>query len=47
MGIRYYYGFVDPLKENTGKAQYFSSIYLYFSIPIGTHSDEAKDVKAE
>jgi hypothetical protein len=34
-GIRYYHGFVDPLKENTGKAQYFSSIYLYASIPIG------------
>ena len=47
MGIRYYYGFVDPLKDNSGKAQYFSSIYLYFSIPIGTHSDEAKDTKEE
>jgi hypothetical protein len=47
MGIRYYYGFVDPLKDNTGKAQYFSSIYLYFSIPIGTHDAESKDAKAE
>ena len=47
MGIRYYYGFVDPLKDNTGKAQYFSSIYLYFSIPIGTNTAEAKDTKEE
>jgi hypothetical protein len=36
-GIRYYYSFVDPLKDNTGKPQYFSSLYLYFSIPIGAH----------
>jgi hypothetical protein len=43
MGIRYYYGFVDPLKDNTGKAQYFSSLYLYFSIPIGAHPDKAKE----
>jgi hypothetical protein len=44
-GIRYYYSFVDPLKDNTGKAQYFSSIYLYFSIPIGATTAEAKDTK--
>jgi hypothetical protein len=41
-GIRYYYGLVDPLKENTGKPQYFSSIYLYFSLPIGAHKAETK-----
>jgi len=46
-GIRYYYSFVDPLKENTGKPQYFSSIYIYFSLPIGAHKAEAKDVKTE
>jgi hypothetical protein len=38
IGIRYYYGLVDPLKENTGKSQNFSSLYLYFSIPIGVTS---------
>jgi hypothetical protein len=42
VGIRYYYGLVDPLKDNTGKAQHFSSIYLYCSIPIGAHKAEAK-----
>jgi hypothetical protein len=42
MGIRYYYGLVDPLKDNTGKPQYFSSIYLYFSLPIGAHKAEEK-----
>ena len=35
IGVRYYYGLVDPLKENTVKSQNFSSLYLYFSIPIG------------
>jgi hypothetical protein len=39
-GIRYYYSFVDPVKDNTGKAQYFSSLYLYCSIPIGAHAAE-------
>jgi hypothetical protein len=37
MGVRYYYGLVDPLIGNTGKSQNFSSLYLYFSIPIGAH----------
>lgn len=46
-GIRYYYSFVDPLKENSGKPQYFSSIYLFFSIPIGVGKDEAEDAKTE
>lgn len=41
-GIRYYYSFVDPVKDNTGKAQYFSSLYLYASIPIGAQPKEAK-----
>lgn len=44
-GIRYYYSFVDPVKDNTGKAQYFSSLYLYASIPIGAHPKEAKKEK--
>jgi hypothetical protein len=41
-GIRYYYSFVDPLKDNTGKPQYFSSIYVFFSIPIGANAPETK-----
>jgi hypothetical protein len=41
-GIRYYYSFVDPLKENTGKGQFFSSLYLYCSLPIGANSAEDK-----
>jgi len=42
VGVRYYYGFIDPLKNNTGGAQYFSSLYLYFSIPIGVASSVEK-----
>ncbi len=38
IGIRYYYGLIDPLKVNSGDAQNFSSLYLYFSIPIGVTS---------
>jgi hypothetical protein len=40
LGVRYYYGLVDPLIENTGKSQNFSSLYLYFSIPIGVQKAE-------
>ena len=36
IGIRYYYGLVDPLIENEGKSQNFSSFYLYYSLPIGS-----------
>jgi hypothetical protein len=43
-GIRYYYGLVDPLINNTGKPQNFSSLYLYISIPIGAaKNDEVKN----
>lgn len=42
VGVRYYYGFIDPLKNNTGGAHYFSSLYLYFSIPIGVASSVEK-----
>jgi len=45
IGIRYYYGLVDPLIENTGKSQNFSSLYLYFSLPIGTHSKPEAETK--
>ena len=43
LGVRYYYGLVDPLKDNTGDPQNFSSWYIYFSIPIGAHKAEAKE----
>jgi len=40
IGVRYYHGFVDPLVGNTGDPQYFSSFYIYFSIPIGVQKAE-------
>lgn len=40
IGLRYYYGLVDPLKVNTGKSQNFSSLYIFFSIPIGVPKEE-------
>ena len=45
IGIRYYYGLVDPLIDNTGKSQNFSSLYLYYSLPIGTHSRPEAETK--
>jgi len=42
LGVRYYYGLVDPLIDNPGKSQNFSSWYIYFSIPIGAKKAEAK-----
>jgi len=42
LGVRYYYGLVDPLKDNQGDKQNFTSWYLYFSIPIGAHKAEDK-----
>ena len=42
LGVRYYYGLVDPLIDNTGDSQNFSSLYLYFSIPIGVDEAEEK-----
>jgi hypothetical protein len=42
IGVRYYYGLVDPLIENTGKSQNFSSLYLFFSIPIGAQPKAEK-----
>lgn len=44
-GVRYYYSFVDPLKDNAGKPQYFSSLYLYCSIPIGANAKDEKETK--
>jgi len=40
IGIRYYYGLVDPLIENEGKSQNFSSFYIYYSLPIGSAKKE-------
>ena len=42
LGVRYYYGLVDPLIDNTGDSQNFTSWYLYFSIPIGANKAEAE-----
>jgi hypothetical protein len=35
IGLRYYYGFMDIIKDNPGKAQRNSGFYLFASIPIG------------
>jgi hypothetical protein len=35
LGFRYYYGFMDILKDNPGNAMHNSSFYLFASIPIG------------
>jgi hypothetical protein len=42
IGVRYYHGFIDPLPGNTGDPQYFSSFYIYFSLPIGAQKAETK-----
>jgi hypothetical protein len=35
VGVRYYYGLVDPIIDNPGESQNFSSFYIYLSFPIG------------
>ena len=35
LGVRYYHGLVNILKENDGKSQQNKSWYLYASVPIG------------
>ena len=45
VGIRYYYGLVDPLIDNPGESQNFSSLYLYFSIPIGANNKSEAEQK--
>jgi hypothetical protein len=42
-GVRYYYGLVDPLKDNPGDTQNFSSLYIYISIPIGAGNKATED----
>jgi hypothetical protein len=34
IGVRYYYGLIDPLIDNPGDSQYFLR-FIYFSLPIG------------
>lgn len=45
-GLRYYYGFMDIMKNNSDDPQRNSSFYLFASIPIGA-GDKAKAKKAE
>jgi hypothetical protein len=46
IGFRYYYGFMDMLKDNPGLAQRNSAFYLYVAIPIGA-GEKAKAKQAE
>lgn len=45
-GLRYYYGFMDIVKNNSGDPQRNSSFYLFASIPIGA-GDKSKAKNAE
>jgi hypothetical protein len=45
-GIRYYQGFMDILKDNSGDPVWNQSIYLFVSIPIGA-GEKAQAKKAE
>jgi hypothetical protein len=45
-GLRYYYGFMDILKNNAGDPQRNSSFYLFARIPIGA-GEKAKAKNAE
>lgn len=38
LGIKYYYGLTDILKENLGDPQMNRSFYLFARIPIGAAS---------
>jgi hypothetical protein len=42
LGVRYYYGFMDIVKDNSGPAQHNTSLYFCVSIPIGKGKAEAK-----
>jgi hypothetical protein len=42
LGVRYYYGFMDIVKDNAGPAQHNTSLYFCVSIPIGKGKAEAK-----
>jgi hypothetical protein len=45
IGIRYYYGFMDILKDNPSLAQRNSSLFVYIAIPIGA-GEKAKEKNA-
>ena len=47
LGIRYYYGLMDILKENSGDPQRNSSIYLFASIPVGAGEKAKAKAKAK
>ncbi|MCD4832595.1 MAG: PorT family protein [Bacteroidales bacterium] len=42
LGVRYYYGMVDILKDNSESKQLNSSIYICAGIPIGVGKEEKK-----
>ena len=42
LGVRYYYGMVDILKDNSGSKQLNSSIYICAGIPIGVGKEQKK-----
>lgn len=42
LGVRYYYGMVDILKDNSKSKQLNSSIYICAGIPIGVGKEEKK-----
>lgn len=46
IGFRYYYGFMDMLRDNPGLAQRNSAFYLYIAIPVGA-GEKAKAKQAE
>lgn len=46
IGFRYYYGFMDMLRDNPSLAQRNSAFYLYIAIPIGA-GEKAKAKQAE
>jgi hypothetical protein len=45
IGFRYYYGFMDMLKDNPSLAQRNSAFYLYIAIPVGA-GEKAKAKQA-
>jgi hypothetical protein len=45
LGVRYYAGLVNILKENPGGSQRNSSFYIFAGIPIGAGKDPEKNDK--
>ena len=42
LGVRYYWGLTNIIKDDALKPQYNTSIYLYAGIPIGAGKAKAK-----